>query len=61
MIQEQEELFEHLGSSHEATKQRAKLQSRHLQSGIYIYILLFFFFFFFLKKKKKKFFLNLLK
>jgi len=47
MIQEQEELFEHLGSSHEATKQRAKLQSRHLQSGIYIYILLFFFFFFF--------------
>ncbi|KAG4085331.1 hypothetical protein H8356DRAFT_964723 [Neocallimastix lanati (nom. inval.)] len=34
MIQEQEELFEHLGSSHEATKQRAKLQSRHLQSDM---------------------------
>jgi len=34
MIQEQEELFEHLGSSEDATKQRAQLQSRHLQSGM---------------------------
>ncbi|OUM62769.1 hypothetical protein PIROE2DRAFT_61693 [Piromyces sp. E2] len=34
MIQEQEELFEHLGSSEDATKQRAQLQSRHLQSDM---------------------------
>jgi hypothetical protein len=34
MIQEQEELFEHLGSSSDATKQRAQLQSRHLQSDM---------------------------
>ena len=33
MIKEQEELFEHLGSSEDATRQRAQLQSRHLQSG----------------------------
>jgi len=38
MIQEQEELFEHLGSSSDATKQRAQLQSRHLQFVI-IYII----------------------
>jgi len=34
MIKEQEELFEHLGSSEDATRQRAQLQSRHLQSDM---------------------------
>lgn len=48
MIREQEELFENLGSSEDATKIRAQLQSVQLKSGklhiftyIYIYILFF--------------------
>jgi hypothetical protein len=33
MIREQEELFENLGTSEDATKIRAQLQSVHLKSG----------------------------
>lgn len=42
MIREQEELFENLGSSEDATKIRAQLQSVHLKSGklhTHIYII----------------------